>query len=233
MRTLTVLLLCVSLLCVSNVSAQQQNDFKGEFYVGGGGGVLFPSIDFLPSVPQKFNMGYSGGIALKYISEKNLGLLLEVNYTQRGWKEDYDTASGFEYTRKFNYLEIPFMTHAYGGKKTRFIFNAGPQISILLNDEQQMSKALADNLAAERAANPDLRIGEQYMDFNLLKRIDYGIVAGVGMELKTALGDIDIEGRYYFGFGDTFPNSRGKGDYFQRSAHRIIEGKLTYYLKVR
>lgn len=228
------ILLLFFICFVSLSTAQAQNkDFKGELYFGVGGGPLFTSIDFSPTIPQAFHFGYMGGVAAKYISQKNLGIILEVNYAQRGWKEDYEADTGLAFSRKFNYIEIPFMTHVYAGRKTRFIFNAGPQISILLSDKQQMSEALADDLAARRAANPDARIGEQYMSFDSLKRVDYGIVAGLGLALKTGIGDIDLEGRYYFGFGDTFPNNRTKKDYFQRSAHRLIEAKLTYYFKVR
>ena len=225
------LFLFICILCVTITQAQNK-DFKGELYLGVGGGAMFTNMDFSPSVPQQFHLGYSGGLAAKYISEKNLGVILEANVSQRGWKEDYDPATGFEYTRKLNYVEIPFMAHVYAGKKTRFIFNAGPQISILLSDKQQMSEALANDLAARRTANPDARIGEQYMAIDSLKRVDYGIVAGIGMELKTGIGNFDLEGRYYFGFGDTFPNNRGRNDYFQRSAHRIIEAKLTYYFRM-
>lgn len=231
MKKLSVFLVCFTLSLV--FMHAQKTDFKGEFYLGAGGGAMLATMDFSPSIPQKFNLGYMGGVAAKYISQKHLGIILEANYTQRGWKEDYDSSTGFEYNRKLNYIEIPFMVHAYAGNKTRFIFNAGPQISILLNDKQQMSEALVADLTARKAANPDAKIGEQYMPFDSLKRVDYGIVAGIGMELKTAIGDFDLEGRYYFGFGDTFPNNRARKDFFQRSAHRLIETKLTYYFRVR
>lgn len=226
------LLVAVCLLGFGTVRAQR-SIFKSEFYVGAGGGPTFARVDFSPSVPQQFFLGFRGGVAAKYISQKHLGFVAEVNFSQRGWKEDYDASGEFSYSRRFNYVEIPFMTHAYAGNKTRFIFNAGPQISFLLSDNQQMSQALADDLAARRAAQPDAPIGEQYMAFESLKRVDYGIVVGTGMQLKTGLGDFDLEGRYYFGFGDVFPNNRARADYFQRSANRIIEAKLTYYVKMK
>lgn len=226
-------LILLSFFLSASILKAQYKDFPSEFYLGAGGGAMLTSMDFSPSVPQDIHVGYLGGISAKFVSQKNLGLILEINYAQRGWKEEYDASTGFAFTRKLNYIEIPFMTHVYAGKKTRFIFNAGPQISILLSNKQHMSQALADDLAAKRAANPEARIGEQYMAFDSLKRVDYGIVASVGMELKTPIGDMDVEGRYYFGFGDTFPNNRANRDFFQRSAHRLIEAKLTYYFRLR
>ncbi|MEN6589546.1 MAG: porin family protein [Proteiniphilum sp.] len=213
-------------------SYAQRNTFQNELYVGVGGGALFSSVDFVPTIPQTLMMGVHGGLAVKYISEKHLGLIAEINYAQRGWTEEFDPAEEFSYSRRLNYLELPFMTHIYFGNKIRFIVNVGPQISILLNDDQQMNQALADDLAARRAANPDAQIGVQYGAFNEMNRVDYGLIGGVGMELKTGIGDFDLEGRYYFGLGDVFISRRSDNAYFSRSAHRLIEAKLTYYLKI-
>jgi len=169
---------------------------------------------------------------MKYISEKHLGLIAEVNYSQRGWTEEFDPTDGFSYNRRLNYLELPIMTHIYFGNKIRFIVNIGPQISFLLNDDQQMNQSLADDLAERRAANPDAQIGVQYSDFTEMNRVDYGLIGGVGMELKTGIGDFNLEGRYYFGLGDVFNSRRSDNAYFSRSAHRLIEAKLTYYIRI-
>ncbi|SFK26496.1 Outer membrane protein beta-barrel domain-containing protein [Porphyromonadaceae bacterium KH3CP3RA] len=219
-------------LGVSSLYAQKKEIFKGELYIGAGGGPLFSKVDFVPAVPLAFKQGVFGGISAKYISEKNLGLVVEVNYAQRGWKEEFDPASDFSYSRTLNYVEIPFMTHIYAGEKTRFILNLGPQISLLVGDSQKMSQALAEDLEARRAEDPELRIGMQYEGIYELKRIDYGLVGGIGMELKTGIGDFDLEGRYYFGLGDIFTSRRSEEAYFSRSASRVIEAKLTYYIKV-
>ncbi len=125
------------------------------------------------------------------------------------------------------------MTHIYFGNNVRFIVNAGPQISILLNDDPVMNQALADDVAARKSADPDAPVGVQYGPFSEMNRVDYGLIGGIGMELKTGIGDFDLEGRYYFGLGDIFTSRRSQNAYFSRSAHRLIEAKLTYYLKIR
>jgi len=218
-------------LAISPLYAQKEI-FKGELYLGGGAGTLFSKIDFVPGVPLAYKQGLYGGISAKYISEKNLGLLVELNYAQRGWKEEFDPSSDFSYNRTLNYVEMPFMTHVYAGGKTRFIMNVGPQISLLVGDREEMNQALSDNVDARRAGNPEARIGMQYEGMYELKRIDYGIVAGIGMELKTGIGDFDLEGRYYFGLGDIFTSRRSEEAYFSRSAARVIGVKLTYYIRV-
>lgn len=225
------LLLVVILSCTT--SKAQLNNFRNEFYVGTGGGALFSTVDFMPVVSQQSMMGIYGGLSAKYITEKHLGLVAELNYTQRGWTEEFDAEQNFAYSRTLNYLEIPFMTHIYFGRNIRFIVNAGPQISILLNDNPEMNQALADDLAARKEANPEAQIGVQYGPFSELSRVDYGLIGGIGMELKTGIGDFDLEGRYYFGLGDVFTSRRSDNAFFSRSAHRLIEAKLTYYVKIR
>lgn len=210
----------------------QKETFKGEFYLGAGAGSTFSKVDFVPGVPLAFKQGLYGGVTAKYISEKHLGLIVEINFAQRGWEEEFDASSDFSYSRTLNYIEIPFMTHVYFGEKTRFIVNAGPQISLLVGDSQKMSQALSDDVDARRAADPDERIGMQYEGMYELKRIDYGLVGGIGMEFKTGIGDFDLEGRYYFGLGDIFTSRRSEDAYFSRSAFRIIEAKLTYYIRI-
>lgn len=229
---LNLVVVCVFILLGTFPLHAQKEIFKGEFYLGAGGGSLFSKVDFVPGVPLAFRQGFYGGVSAKYISEKYLGLIAEVNFTQRGWEEEFDPSSDFFYSRTLNYIEIPFMTHVYFGEKMRFIINAGPQISLLVGDNQEMSQALSDNLDERRAANPTARIGMQYEDMSKLKKVDYGIVAGMGIQLKTGIGDFDLEGRYYFGLGDIFTSRRSENAYFSRSAFRVIEAKLTYYVRI-
>ena len=225
-------LLCF-LICVSISPLYAQKEiFKGELYLGAGGGSLFSKVDFVPGVPTRSKQGVYGGISAKYISEKNLGIVLEVNYAQRGWEEKFDESSDFSYSRTLNYVEIPFMTHIYVGGRTRFILNLGPQISMLIGDNQKMSQALVDDLDARREEDPEAPIGMQYEGVYKLKKIDYGLLGGIGMEIKTGIGDFDLEGRYYFGLGDIFTSRRSDDAYFSRSASRVFWVKLTYYMRM-
>jgi hypothetical protein len=59
------------------------------------------------------------------------------------------------------------------------------------------------------------------------KKFDYGIAGGIGLEFShRKLGHFMIEGRYYYGLGDMYDNSkRGK---FGRSANQTLMIKLTY-----
>ena len=43
-------------------------------------------------------------------------------------------------------------------------------------------------------------------------KFDYGITAGLGVELRTKVGHFQVEGRYYYGLSDFYHST--KKDYF-------------------
>ena len=233
MKRLFLLFLCSSFFVVSLFA--QKESFPTEFHIGVGGGGVASNISFVPSIPQVLSYSYQGGVAAKYISEKHLGLIAELNLTRKGWREEFDpeTQEGFSYDRTLTYIDVPFMTHVYFGEKTRFVINAGPQISLLIGENSYMSQPLSDHIDALKKANPGAPIGVQYESMSEMKRFDYGLIGGVGMELRTGIGIFDLEGRYYFGLGDIFTSRRSEEAYFTRSAHRVIMAKLTYYIQIK
>ena len=223
-----VTLLLIFLGCFLGTTKAQITKFRPEFYIGGGAGMLFSKVDLVPSVLQTFHQGMYAGVSAKYISEKHLGLIVEANLANRGWTEEYNDNADYSYSRSLTYLEVPFMTHIYFGNDVRFIINIGPQISFLLNDKEDMSQALADDIAGQEAVSPGPN--DRYNPSDV--KFDYGITGGIGMAFRSGIGDFDVEGRYYFGLGDIFKSSRGDQAYYSRSANRVIEAKLTYYLKI-
>ena len=221
----------ILLLFVSTVIVQAQNPdpFKPRLMIGVGGGQVFTTVDFITRIPQTTHKGITGGISAKYISEKYLGVLVELNYTQRGWVEDFSEIGNpdHSYSRTLNYVELPLMTHVYFGNKVRFVLNVGPQISYMFGDKAKMNNALSDYIADEQAKDPNAPIGLQYKSID--SNFDYGLLGGAGIEFDTPVGSFNLEGRYYFGLGDSFDNSRKRAGNFSRSAHRYFAGKLTYY----
>ncbi|MDR2954066.1 MAG: PorT family protein [Prevotella sp.] len=232
-------LLVALLLSIFLAANGQENKFESEWNVGVGFGPTFSSVDFetgpsISGVATKSWQQFHGGISIRYLSEKNLGLIAELNYSQQGWQQEFaeNTQSVFDYlsfahSHRLNYLELPVLTHIYFGRKVRFIFNLGPKIGFLLGESEKMNKELEDALASGKfpVSNPS------YQYYHKAERkIDYGIIGGVGLELRTGIGNFTLEGRYTFGLGDIYNNS--KADYFTRSANRVISARLTYYVKL-
>ncbi len=202
-----------------------------------GFGPTFSSMDLRTfsntTVGTKNMQQYFGGIAVRYLSEKNLGFIVELNYSQQGWEQDFKVKDnpayeGFSHIHKLNYLELPILTHIYFGRKVRFVFNLGPKLSFLLNDSEEMNEKLANYLANGEASGG--MITHQY--YRMAERkIDYSLVGGLGLEFRTGIGHFMLEGRYTFSLGgDIYSNS--KADVFARSANRVLSAKLTYYVKL-
>ena len=234
----------LSIALSSSLFAQRPERFRNDFYVGFGAGMHFSTVDFVPLVLQTQRLGVHGGIAAKFISTQNasgnvkLGIIGELNFSQRGWIEDFDYENplfeGFTFSRTLNYIDLPFMTHVNVGRgNVRFIFNAGPQIGLSLGGSPSISQALADYMAAnENATRPSFAYRIRYQSFEPLRRVDYGLIGGIGMQIRTAAGHFDVEGRYYFGLGDIFENRRAQNMFFSRSAHRVIQVRVTYYMRM-
>lgn len=195
----------------------QIGELRNNWSIGVNAGAGMTNVSFVPKVKQLTSFAPTGGITVRYISEKYFAMIcgtqIEVNFSQRGWKEDLEELEG-AYSRTMNYVELPFLVHLAFGRDRgpQFFINLGPQIGLLLNEKEKITG--------------DLPKREQHGKF-AEKKFDYGIAGGAGLEIKSRkAGNFLIEGRYYFGLAD-FYNSR-KADYFQRSAHTVISARITY-----
>ena len=235
----------VALLAVSRAMAQI-GDYRSEVALGVNGGYVMSSAGFNPTIPQKMLGGVTGGLTVRYTCEKYFNsicaLVGEVNYTQAGWKEDILTADDMpvinqytgqpeQFERRLTYIQVPMMARMGWGRERKglqFFFQLGPQVGMFLSD-----KATANFDYALR--NSDDRVGAQREavqdTLGIQRKFDYGIAGGLGLEYShPKIGHFIIEGRYYYGLGDMFNNS--KRDYFGRSNLNNIVVKLTYLFDI-
>ncbi|MBQ8501449.1 MAG: PorT family protein [Bacteroides sp.] len=224
-------ILSILIWAATALSAHAQiGEQRHNLAIGVNGGVNMGSVSFVPSIKQKNLMGINGGITARYISEKYFkmicGAQLELNFSQRGWDEYYQDYPDVSYTRTMNYLEIPFLAHLAFGKEQgmQFFLNLGPQIGFLLSDSEKQS---GDWETIESTTNITTEQHGKRID----NKFDYGIAAGMGVELRTKAGNFLLEGRYYYALAD-FYNSTKK-DYFSRSAHGVICVKLSYLFDLK
>ena len=179
-------------------------------------------VSFTPTVTQALLLGYTGGVSVRYIEEKYFGLIAEVNFTQAGWNETFDT-DPYTYSHTLNYVTVPFLTHFFfGNRVVRGFINAGPQIGFLLGDSYKSSFDV-NNLPEFSQKS---KVKEIYT-MDIAHKIDYGIMAGAGIEFRIRKSHgIVLEGRYYYGLGDIFKNR--KKDVFSASHNQIITISLGY-----
>jgi hypothetical protein len=217
----------------SMASYAQVGELRSNLAIGANGGFNFSRDDFSPTIKQNLQPGLTGGFTLRYTTEKYFALIcaaqLEVNFAQRGWNELIEDGSNNTYSRTTNYIEIPFFAHLGWGKEERglqFFVNAGPQLGLFLDDEERYG--YSDEYPWDESLRPN-NMNKQYGK-EVENTLEYGIAGGLGMELKTSVGNFIIEGRYFFGLSDMFGNS--KADPFGRSANTTITGKISYLIDI-
>lgn len=152
---------------------------KTNFGFKAGGNVS--KILFEPVVEQDYALGFVGGLVFRHISQKNLGIQIELNFMQEGWSEILESPD--TYSRKLNYIQLPFMSHFnFGGARTRIFFNLGPYVSYLLSEQEKM------NLFSDE----DIK---DYYQIDINAKFGYGVSGGIGFSRSFSVGIVQIEGR--------------------------------------
>ena len=244
MRNFLFVVLCS--LSVSTASAQI-GEFRNEFAVGVGGGLVMSTVDFLPEVPQSQYMGRSVGLTLRYTGEKYFNsicaIVAEVNYAQMGWKEniedinnepvyyydDIDKQNPLYYERRINYVQIPVMARLGWGRERKGFqgfFQIGPQIGVYMSESTDTNIEPGRGTKTTRSS---VVVAQENMPVE--NKFDYGIAGGAGIEFShPKIGHLLLEGRYYFGLGNIFGNT--KQDYFGKSNQGTIVVKMSYLFDI-
>ena len=211
-------------------SAYAQTHYSSNVSVGVRGGADISKVFFSPAVRQNLiNPGITGGVMVRYIEENHFGLIAELNFVQRGWKENFEDAP-YNYKRTLNYLELPVFAHIYFGRRGKFFFNAGPQVALFLGESTS-----ANFDPKDIATLPDFpyrnRMNDQML-MDVTQKIDYGISAGLGGEFNlNRRNSLTLEARFYFGLGNIFPSKRV--DTFSASNQMSLSLALGYWFRVK
>ena len=241
-------LLPLGLLALLPFTAEAQvGEYRTDLAIGGSAGYVMSNVGFVPDVPQKMLGGVTAGFSVRYTCEKYFSSICsivgEVNITQAGWKEDIldadsnpvyyaddvNKTSPLSYERRITYLQIPFMARLGWGRERKGLqafFQAGPQIGVYLGESTTTNVLLGHGTANQRASQV---VAQDTLAVQ--NKFDYGIAAGGGIELSfPKVGHFILEGRYYYGLGNIFKNS--KSDYFGKSNYGQIVIKATYLFDI-
>ncbi|MDR0698846.1 MAG: PorT family protein [Tannerella sp.] len=221
MKLKTYIIILSFAMMTFDITAQIIITTPYEFFAGVSGGTTFSSVTFNPRVPQETLSGSTLGLTGRMTMGKNVGLQLELNYVQQGWNEVYEAMPEYRYSRRLDYLQLPFYTHVrFGGKKVNGFIHAGPQIGYLLGESTTESQG----------ENKPGGINTQH-DMSVENKLEWGISGGVGIEIRTGIGCFSLEGRYYYSFGDIYSTQRK--DYFSKASSQVISAKITYLIPFR
>lgn len=190
----------------------QTKKFKPEIYLGANFGQTGSMINFSPSISQNYLMGYHGGLVYRYIADKNLGVQAELNFSQRGWNE---TES--EYSSRLNYIELPFMTHFYFGRKFRFFINIGPRIGYLISDNTLINNTINST--------------EVQHITDIENRFDYGFCGGLGFLFRIKQQVFQVDARANYSMSDIYSND--KRDYFDTSNNIYASASFAWLLQIK
>jgi hypothetical protein len=190
----------------------QEHLSNPEFYIGANGGITTSKIGFSPKVSQDFKLGINAGAVIKYITDRYFGIQAELNFSQTGWQE-----KNVNFNKTLNYIEIPFLTHIYFGKKARIFANIGPQISWLLGEK----------------TNVDIVQSDEIQQITAIKnKFDYGFCIGLGSSIPFKKNVIQLEIRGNYGMGDIYSNAK-EDKMFSRSNNLKASVNLAYLFKLR
>lgn len=237
------LLILSTLFMVLTVKAQV-GEYRTDFAIGVNGGYVLSSVGFTPDVPQGLLGGMTAGVTFRYTCEKYFksicSIVAEVNIAQVGWKEAIegfndqplyyaDSTDPLRYERKMTYLQIPLFARMGWGRERRGLqgfFQIGPQFGVFLNEST--STNLIDGYAPTEPRSSNI-VAQESMPVE--NKFDYGIAGGAGIEFSAPkVGHFLLEGRYYYGLGNIYGNS--KSDYFGKSNFGQIVIKMTYLFDI-
>lgn len=204
-----------------------QTHYEAQMSLGVHGGVNLSQVMFSPSIRQKFLPGANAGINFRYTEEKHFGFIIEANFEQRGWAENFDEAP-FSYSRTINYVQIPFMSHIYFGRRHKFFINLGPSVSFKTGDSV---KSNFDYSNVGSVPDFPVHTSQQY-GYPTKGAVDFGISGGLGGELGiTRRHSIYLEARYYFGIANVLP--AGRTDHFKSSNPMALSISLGYWFRMK
>jgi hypothetical protein len=245
MKRYLILLLVVH--CSLLATRAQVGEYRNDLAVGVSAGYMLSSVGFVPEVPQKQLGGMTGGVTLRYTCEKYFksvcAIVADVNLVQTGWKEnimdmdnqpvyyvnDTEKANPLSYERHMKYVQVPIMARLGWGRERKGLqgfIQLGPQIGFFLDESTTSNLQPGIGTQTERSSKI---VAQDTMAVQ--KKFDYGIAVGGGIEFShPKVGHFILEGRYYYGLGDIYKNS--KSDFFGRSNFGQIVIKATYLFDI-
>lgn len=153
------------------------------------------NVSFEPQIVQYPLIGYSGGISFTHKAHPNAGILIELNFTQKGWKEkwltpdalrdsiniDVDTINSYQ--RRISYIEMPFLSNFTLGKSnSKVVINFGPALTSIISDNESIDIAHQLGDSTHYGAKIDHKLG-------------YSICFGLGFIQETNFGNFQLEAR--------------------------------------
>lgn len=202
------------------LSAQEKKAFKPKVMVGPTAGFNLSNVIFVPSIPQGMKQGFDAGLVFRADVEPYAGIWIELDYSQRGWKDRIDENPDLYYERAMTYIHLPIMSHfMMGDGPVKFTIDGGPHFGYFIGDKHYT------NITSENSGGLIVK----HHEIEIQRKFAWGLGGGLGMEYHAKKFVTGGRLSYYYGLGDFFNNTRA--DIFGKSSEQIFSAKF-YFLYV-
>ncbi len=193
-----LIILVVSVLVTSSIHAQK---------IGIRAGVNMSNMKITNNHPimganPNNKIGAHFEMMVDYALNSNLSIESALGISTKGYRvtvDQYKPISGLKYTttglRSMNYLDIPVRLKLQtSNTRNKYFASLGPQVGIGLTGKWHTEKIIS-----ERSTIEGKQVGwNDANDVNSFKRLDFGYMVGVGIEMNTLI----IECTYSASFGN-------------------------------
>lgn len=232
MNKCLIIILFISLSFNINLFAQEDSVFVPEHLIGITGGMNMVAIfseepltytdrqgNYIVSSPYLFRN--LGGISYKYISGKNVGLLVELLYNQKGGYNEFmfdkqgNVSDSILFNHQLDYLEFSFLTDVRLGKKhSKINLYFGPHADYLF---KQNLNILEDTFGKEYVNGTDIKF-------------EFGINVGGGYSFHFNKGEVELRFIYNHDFTNIFEEKTVNN--FSFNQNQVYSLSLSYYYKL-
>ncbi len=206
-----------STILLISLQTTAQEDFSPSTHLGLHTGINLCWTHFDPDINQKLYTANNTGIIFRHISEPKIGLQFELNFSHKGWIEDRDTLG--EYKRRLQVYDMPLMAvFLFGKKKLKLSFSIGPYLTY----RKKENEAVNVN---------DTIYYRDYYNVPLEHKWEFGLLAGLGIELHYRIGIFALRGSYSYSITSLFPIN-APVFYYDYSNLQVVHISLAYMLNL-
>jgi len=172
-------------------------------------------------------MGLAGGIGFE--TGGQVGVEVDIMYVQKGIKLEGNIDAGggqfidFDVSLVINQIAIPVLLRLKFMPGTSPYLLLGGAVSYILSSTADYS--ISDNTGPLDSGSQDLLKDDTGEDPEILSRLDYSIIGGVGLELAMGTMRLYFEGRYIYGMANIIHEAqRDAADWMKLSTILIMGG---------
>jgi len=160
-----------------------------------------------------FSPGINTGLFIKHFPKKrdiffNSGIQLGINYSQKGWEQNFDLESQEardlpKYRVSMNYIEIPIEGIGYFGNKNKYFIAGGLLVEFLINHSKDEVPPF-DSEITDIASNVNRINLWNFATFEEERdsKFGYGARISGGMFRDFSFGSIHLEGYFTYSFSN-------------------------------